>query len=271
MDSHFKITFPLILDSDDSFTVEFVSSKGDSLEFKEGIYYLCGDNGSGKTTFLNMLALIAGNIGKDAANKVSIIFNGEAYNGDNFNYLRAAEIREKYFCIFPQKAFFLPISTRDNYIILNGTEKDREKSFSSQEYPDLLSGGQQQKILMDIVLDDKKPVWFLDEPLTNMDAERRHYFWMTLDRAYGKGLRIIFFIDHWLDHIIISDPDFQHHGTLGVTMKRYGKGRSPDIESQGIQIYKNRSPHAFFSRQALIIEKEISLNKMGALSHGMYI
>jgi ABC-type Fe3+/spermidine/putrescine transport system ATPase subunit len=118
--------------------------------------------------------------------------------------------------------------------------------------PAQLSGGQQQKILMDIILDDKKPVWFLDEPLTNMDSERRHYFWITLDKAYGKGLRIIFFIDHWLDHIIISDPDFQHHSTLGVTMKRYGKGRSPDIESQGIQIYKNSSPHAFFSRQALI-------------------
>ena len=270
MDGHFKIIFPLILDIDDSFSVEFVSAEGDSLEFKEGIYYLCGDNGSGKTTFLNMLALIAGNIGKHAANKVSISFNGEAYNGDNFNYLRAADIREKNFCIFPQKAFFLPISTRDNYIILNGTEKEREKFFSSREYPDLLSGGQQQKILMDIVLDDKKPVWFLDEPLTNMDAESRHYFWITLDKAYGKGLAIIFFIDHWLDHIIISDPDFQHHCALGVTMKRYSKGISPDIESQGIQIYKNSSPHAFFSRQALIIEREMSLNKMGALSHGMH-
>ncbi len=271
MDSHFKITFPLIMDDEESFSIEFVSRKGDSLEFKEGIYYLCGDNGSGKTTFLNMLALIAGNIGKKATNKVSIMFNGEAYNGDNFNYLRAAEMREKSFCIFPQKAFFLPISTRDNYIILNGTEKEREQSFSSRESPDLLSGGQQQKILMDIVLDDKKPVWFLDEPLTNMDAERRHYFWITLDNACRKGLRIIFFIDHYLDRAIIKDADFQHHGTLGVTMSRYSRSKSPDMESQEIDIYRNNSPHNFFSRQALNIEHEISLKKKGQLSNGMHI
>jgi len=271
MECNFKITFPLILDNDDSFSIEFVSTKSDSLEFKEGIYYLCGDNGSGKTTFLNILALIAGNIGKKAINKGSISFNGEAYNGDSFNYVRAAEIRENSFCIFPQKAFFLPISTRDNYIILNGTEKYREESFSSQESPDLLSGGQQQKILMDIVLDDKKPVWFLDEPLTNMDAERRHFFWMTLDKAHMKGLHIIFFIDHWLDRVIIKDEDFQHHGTLGVTMKRCRKGKYFDIESQEIEIFKNSSPHHFFSRQTLNIEKEISMKKKGPMPHDMYV
>jgi energy-coupling factor transporter ATP-binding protein EcfA2 len=271
MESHFKITFPLILDNDDLFSIEFASAKSDSLEFEEGIYYLCGDNGSGKTTFLNILALIAGNIGKKATNKGSICFNGEAYNGDNFNYVRASEIREKSFCIFPQKAFFLPISTRDNYIILNGSEKDKEESFSSVESPDLLSGGQQQKILMDIVLDDKKPVWFLDEPLTNMDAERRHYFWMTLDKAHRKGVRIIFFIDHWLDNVISKDEDFQYHGTLSVTMKRSRKGKSPYIESQEIDIFKNSSPHKFFSRQTLNIEKEISLKKKGPSPHGMHV
>jgi ABC-type multidrug transport system ATPase subunit len=261
MESHFKITFPLVLDDNDSFNIEFASAKSDSLEFREGIYYLCGDNGSGKTTFLNLLALLSGNIGKKAINKGFISFNGEVYNGDNFNYLRASEIRENSFCIFPQKAFFLPVSTRDNYIILNGTEKDREESFSSRESPDLLSGGQQQKILMDIVLDDKKPVWFLDEPLTNMDAERRHYFWMTLDKAHRKGLRIIFFIDHWLDSVIIKDEDFRHHGTLGVTMKRCGKGKSLDTESQEIEIFKNSSPHNFFNRQTLKIEKEMAQKK----------
>ena len=50
-------------------------------------------------------------------------------------------MRERQFCIFPQKAFFLPVSSRDNYIILNGSDKQKAKSFSSKEYPDLLSGG----------------------------------------------------------------------------------------------------------------------------------
>ena len=249
MENYFKITFPLILEHDDSFSIKFVSKTSDSLEFKKGIYYLCGDNGSGKTTFLNMLALITGNIGKKAINKGTISFNGEKYNGDHFNYIRAAEIREKSFCIFPQKAFFLPISTRDNYIILNGTEKEKEKLFSPQESPDLLSGGQQQKILIDIVLDDKKPVWFLDEPLTNMDAESRHYFWETLDKAFIKRPLMIFFIDHWLDHIIMKDEDFQHHGTLAVTMEHYWKGKPLSVEGQEIEIFRNNTPSNFFNRQ----------------------
>ena len=176
MENHFHITFPLILDHDNLFSIKFSSKNKGSLEFKKGIYYLCGENGSGKTTFLNILALIAGAIGKKVAGRGSVMFNGEDYNDDGFNYLRAGDIRENYFCIFPQKAFFLPVSTRDNYIILSGADKEKAKSFSDRESPDLLSGGQQQKILMDIVLDDKKPVWFLDEPLTNMDSERRKYF-----------------------------------------------------------------------------------------------
>jgi ABC-2 type transport system ATP-binding protein len=251
MVSHFEIIFPLILDHDDSSTIKFNSEKSESLEFKKGIYYLCGDNGSGKTTFLNILSLIAGCIGKKATGGGSVRFNGEAYNGDDFNYLRAGDIREKSFCIFPQKAFFLPVSTRDNYIILNGTDKGKEKTFSSRESPDLLSGGQQQKILMDIVLDDKKPVWFLDEPLTNMDSERRKYFWNTLKNAYKRGLDMIFFIDHWLDHVIKNDVDFQHHDTLKVTMENRQKGKAPNVELQRIEVYGNGSPNDFFNRQSL--------------------
>lgn len=251
MEINFEIIFPLILDHDDSFSIKFNSEKSKGIEFRKGIYYLCGDNGSGKTTFLNILALIAGCIGKKAYGGGTVRFNGEAYNGDDFNYLRAGDIREKSFCIFPQKAFFLPVSTQDNYIILNGTDKVKEKSFSSQESPDLLSGGQQQKILMDIVLDDKKPVWFLDEPLTNMDSERRKYFWNTLKKAYAKRLGLIFFIDHWLDHIIKNDKDFRHHATLNVTMENRQSSKVPHVESQNIEIYENGSPYDFFDRQSL--------------------
>ncbi|MFC1869101.1 ATP-binding cassette domain-containing protein [Thermodesulfobacteriota bacterium] len=262
METHFEITFPLILKHDDSFTIKFFIPMGDTLEFKKGIYYLCGDNGSGKTTFVNMIALIAGHIGKKAKNMGSIRFNGEAYNGEKFNYIRAAEIREKSFCIFPQKAFFLPISTRDNYIILNGTEKDKEVSFSSQEYPDFLSGGQQQKILMDIVLDEKKPVWFLDEPLTSMDSERRHYFWMVLEKAFSNGLCTLFFIDHWLDREIKKDKDFQYYGTLNVNTENRQQHKPPVLEAQEIEIYENSSPENFFKRQTRKIKRQASLKKI---------
>lgn len=262
MKNHFEVTFPLILECDDSFTIMFTLQRGTSIEFEKGMYYFYGDNGSGKTTFFNMLGLIAGCIGEKAKNyKGTIKFNGKAYNAKDFNYIRAAEIREKSFCVFPQKVFFLPVSTRDNYTILNGSDEKKATLFSSQEHPDLLSGGQQQKILMDIILDEKKPVWFLDEPLTNMDPERCHYFWETMYSAYKKELSIVFFIDHWMDAEIKNDGNFQHCNTLRVFTENRQKNKPPDIEFRNIEIYQNDSPQDFFFKQIQKIEREKTLNK----------
>jgi len=250
VESCFRVAFPLVLKWDDAFTITFSLSENARLEFKRGIYFLWGDNGSGKTTFLNMLALTAGNIGKKAAgDKGGIAYNAEAYNRPGFNHIRAAQIREQQFCIFPQKAFFLPVSTRDNYTVLNGSDPDKEAVFSDGEYPDLLSGGQQQKILMDIVLDEKKPVWFLDEPLSNLDAERRHYFWETLDKAYRQKLKTIFFIDHGMGKEIKNDPQFHYLVTLSVVTENRQKNSLPEIGRRRIDIYANDSPEDFFQRK----------------------
>jgi energy-coupling factor transporter ATP-binding protein EcfA2 len=262
MKSCFEVTFPLFLDHDDHHMVKFASLGGNPLEFGQGIYFLCGDNGSGKTTFVNMLALLAGHIGQEKDDRGVIRFNGESYKGEDFDYLRAAEIREDFFCIFPQKAFFLPVSTRDNYIVLNGSEKEKEHAFSPHESPDLLSGGQQQRILIDIVLDEKKPVWFLDEPLTNMDSERRLYFWETLGKAFMKeGSRTVFFIDHWLVPAIKEDGDFRLFGTLRTRMENRLEDGSSDPGSQEIEIYENTAPDSFFQRQIQDIKKELSRKK----------
>lgn len=225
------------------------------------MYYLCGENGSGKTTFLNIISLITGTIGKKASKNGTVIFNKEAYNSRKFNYIKAADIREKYFCIFPQKAFFLPVSIRDNYAILNDSDKSVKQALPSGEFPDLLSGGQQQKILMDILLDDSKPAWFLDEPLTNMDIERRFYFWKRLEQAEKNKVQTIFFIDHWLDSTILMDRDFRHYST--ITASRYGKrkNRETGSECHQIEIYENKMPEGFFRRQAEVTQREIEVKK----------
>lgn len=250
MHDGFELEFPLIYDCDDAFRISFTLQEGTTLEFTKGMYYLHGDNGSGKTTFLNLLSLIAGYIGKKAAAyKGMIRFRDTAYYENTFTHIKAAEIREKYFCIFPQKVFFLPVSTRDNYNILNGTELSKSQSFSSREYPDLLSGGQQQKILMDIILDSKKPVWFIDEPLTNLDAERRHYFWKTLYHAYKNTLDIVFFIDHSMESEILQNDRFQHCNALRVRAATLPDNRLDPNGLKTIDIYKNNLPESFFLQQ----------------------
>ena len=257
MSGRFEVIFPLVMEWDDSFCITFDSSKDKWMLFNDGIYYLEGDNGAGKTTFINMLALTAGRISKKALpDRGTVRFNNTAYNGDGLDPLKAADIREKHFCIYPQKTFFLPVSTRDNYLILNGTDPQKTKRFSDQQFPDLLSGGQQQKVLMDIVLDDKKPVWFLDEPLTNLDAERRLYFWKTLRQSYDRALRTIFFIDHLIGAEIKKDAGFKHCNSLQVTLENHQGGKENGVEKRQIDIYESRSPVAFLDSQIEKSERE---------------
>ena len=264
MKSHFEVTFPLILEHGDTFKMTFSLKEGEErLDFRKGLYFFYGDNGAGKTTFFNLLGLTAGRIGKkkDPATG-GIRFCGEAYNQKRFNHVKAAKLRERSFSIFPQKAFFLPVSSRDNYIILNGSDRKRVKSFSSTEYPDLLSGGQQQKVLMDIVLDVHKPVWFLDEPMTNLDAERRLYFWKLLRKAYHHRLEIIFFIDHWLCMKIMNDEHFNHLNTLVAVAENRHNGETISVARREIDIYVNTSPERFLKDQIVASHREKQTERM---------
>ena len=76
-----EVTFPLLLDCGDRFNLTFSLRTGRRIVFKKGLYYLSGDNGSGKTSFLNLLSLTAGRIGPAADRDAgTIIFNGAAYS-----------------------------------------------------------------------------------------------------------------------------------------------------------------------------------------------
>ena len=262
MDGRFDVTFPLVLDWDGCFSITFTLQRGRQMAFTRGIYYLEGDNGSGKSTFISMLSLTAGAIGNHAATGPgTVVFNGTAYNEKGFDHIRAAEIRETFFCVFPQKAFFLPVSVRDNYLVLNGSDPKKAAGFSDRQNPDFLSGGQQQKILMDIALDEKRPVWFLDEPLANLDAERRHYFWKTLKTARGKGLGTIFLIDHWMGEKIRQHRDFERFNGLRVFIENRKGGGGPEIEFKKINIYANPVPDEFLDDQIRKTQGDRARNK----------
>jgi ABC-type multidrug transport system ATPase subunit len=241
----FEIVFPLDWVYPGGTRITFFSRGRERLAINRGLYFVQGDNGSGKTTLLNLLALTAGWAGSPPADaRGEIAFRGRGYRRADFSPRAAAALRERYFAIFPQKAFFLPVSIRDNYRILNGSDPRRAEALSARRHPAQLSGGQQQQLMMDIVLDGQKPVGFLDEPLTYMDAARRRYFWQSLDAAWRDGLSTIFLIDHALTGAVRSCDDFRPCGHLFTTI---GDGRRR--EEGDVKIYLNARPSGFIRRQ----------------------
>ncbi len=222
MDNHdehmcFKITFPLFQEFNGDGSITFnLKNSGNLPDFINGIYYLHGDNGSGKSTFLSMLALLSGYIGK-TAKRGTIEYGSYSYNDKAFDNNKAARIREKYFCIFSQEVFFLNgPSVQENYNILNGGNENNTLPFK-EKYPYLLSGGQQQRIFMDIILQNSKKVWFLDEPFNNLDAVNTHNFWKLLGKTYSESPKIIFIVDHHgIKEIVKRNDETPVFHTIGV-------------------------------------------------------
>lgn len=245
-----EATFPLVLDWDESCRITFALQGGRRMAFDDGLTYIAGDNGSGKTSFLALLSLTAGELGpRPGQDRGTVVFDGTAYDEPGFDAVRAADIRERHFGIFPQKVFFLPVSTRDNYRILNGRDPDRARRFSDREYPSLLSGGQQQERLMEIVLDESKPLWFLDEPLTHLDAERRLLFWRKLETAVRNGLRSVLMVDHRMAGAVRREPEFRHVHTLRATVETRGAARTGPEEFRTIDLYHTARPLPFVRRR----------------------
>jgi len=256
MPAAFQVHFPLGFEEPEGFAIRFVPTRGDRLDFGRGLYFLDGPNGAGKSTFLNLLALLAGQVGTgDGGCRGRIVYAGNDYRDSGFTTLRAADLREAYFAIFPQRAFFLPVSTRDNYRILNGRDPLRALDFSDREIPQHLSGGQQQCVLMQIVLDPHKPVWFLDEPLANLDAERRLAFWRLVAAGWGERVHIIFYIDHLMAARVHADRSFVCCECLQVTYTHRCTPSASD-EIKTIRLYHTAEPDEFFQRQIEALEKD---------------
>lgn len=253
MEGAFCLQFPLGFEEPEGFAIRFEAQGEAVLTFGRGLYLLDGPNGAGKSSFLNLLALLVGRIGPDRGkDRGRIVYDGVDYTAPAFDSLRAADLREARFAIFPQKAFFLPVSTRDNYRILNGRDPGRALTFSDRERPQQLSGGQQQQVLMRIVLDPEKPVWFLDEPLANLDRRRRLAFWRHLDAGWCRGVGTFFFIDHLLAALVRKDKGFASYGRLRVTTTHRAAGGAAD-EVKAIRLYHAPDPSAFFRRQIAML------------------
>ena len=151
------------------------SSKGEKLvlknvsaSFEEGTFYaVVGASGSGKTTFLSLLA------GLDGPVSGQILYNGENIRKKGLNYHRRHNIS----LVFQNYNLIDYLTTEEN-VKLGGRKNAgrllREVSIPKEDWKRnvlKLSGGQQQRVAIARALASEARVLLADEPTGNLDEE----------------------------------------------------------------------------------------------------
>ena len=151
------------------------SSKGEKLvlknvsaSFEEGTFYaVVGASGSGKTTFLSLLA------GLDDPVSGQILYNGKNIRKKGLNYHRRHNIS----LVFQNYNLIDYLTTEEN-VKLGGRKNAgrllREVSIPKEDWKRnvlKLSGGQQQRVAIARALASEARVLLADEPTGNLDEE----------------------------------------------------------------------------------------------------
>ncbi len=152
---------------------------------KNGLYVIKGENGSGKSMLMN---LMLGNISSE-------------YSKGNFSV--SQKINDTAFLTYP--FFAIDGSFDDN---LFGIARNEELlallnvDFADKEItsnPVNLSYGQQQKLALMRLFGTDEPTLFLDEPLSNLDAETQHHLIQYIKSLKGKKTILVIMHSDELD------------------------------------------------------------------------
>ena len=142
--------------------------KNVSATFEEATFYaIVGSSGSGKTTFLSLLA------GLDNPVSGAILYNGENIRKKGLNYHRRHDIS----LVFQNYNLIDYLTTEENVKL--GGKKDAEKLLQEVSIPRedwkrnvlQLSGGQQQRVAIARALCMKPKIMLFDEPTSALDPQ----------------------------------------------------------------------------------------------------
>ena len=177
-----------------------------NLDIKEGeIFTILGKSGSGKTTFLRMIA----GLETPDAGEVSID------NNIVFSKNKNLQPKERKVAVVFQNYALLPhLSIASNITFgSDASKQDLEKvlektKLKGQEnkLPHELSGGQQQRVALARAIINKPKILLLDEPLSNIDTELRAHLRAELkEMIKAFGITALFITHDKEDAFYLSD------------------------------------------------------------------
>jgi NitT/TauT family transport system ATP-binding protein len=187
-----------------------------SLSVKKGeVIAIRGDNGTGKTTLLNLIA------GLDVPTKGSITLNDAAEGGKprvGFAQQDYTSSLLPWYNVIENIALPLKIKNVDR--------KEREEKAKAllsrlnfellpeSAYPHQLSGGQKQRVAISRALIHDPHVLLLDEPFANLDAHTIRDLQNTLSDVYEAAQPTMLIVSHEIAHcIFLADRIVVLHGS----------------------------------------------------------
>ncbi len=181
-------------------------ANGIDLDILEGeIFTILGKSGSGKTTFLRMLA------GLETPDYGEIIIDDKVVFDKKTNIAP----NERWVGVVFQNYALLPHLTIGSNITFGGncTQKELNEilektnlSETKNKYPHEISGGQQQRVALARALIRKPKILLLDEPLSNIDTELRGILRSELKTMIKEfGITALFITHDKEDAFYLSD------------------------------------------------------------------
>ncbi len=170
-----------------------------SFEIKEGEFVcIVGKSGAGKTTLAHLI------LGLEAPTSGEIYFDG--MNLSDINPLKMQEIRRRVGCVYqdykllPKKtvyenvAYIMQVEGKENSLI----EKEVPKALEAiglqdkvDNFPDQLSGGEQQRLAIARALVNHPDIIIADEPTGNLDPYNTYEVISLLQKINQAGKTVI--------------------------------------------------------------------------------
>ncbi|MDY5111424.1 ABC transporter ATP-binding protein [Faecalicoccus sp.] len=153
-----------------------------SLTFSNGIYFIIGENGVGKSTFIRKLARLIKGTGKTLYKKEEI---KRAYN-----YISMV-MQDVNYQIFTESVW------KEISIVSNDDGKKKRVLENlnlydkKDEHPQLLSGGEKQRLMIALAIVSDKPIVILDEPTSGLCKEQMRIIIRYLQKMKNDGKTVI--------------------------------------------------------------------------------